>query len=417
LKQGRLFYGWVIVGAGLVVWILEPGMYASFGVFFKPIASEMGWSRATVALAVSLASITMGVLAPFSGALADRYGARRLVMASGVLTGLAYALLSVTETLWQFYAFYLLLGLGMGISFAPITATVIRWFEKSRGLALGITSVGTGIGGMIFPPLSTQLISLWGWRTSYLVMGILMGVAVLVAGTFLRTSPRDMGLLPYGARGSSMPAAPSPAANPAPLQADSTLRQAVRTVAFWTVFFAAVAAVFSFSLVNVHLVPYATDHGLTPATAAAIMAVFGAGNSVGRLGLGALSDRVGRKHMFLIVLAVGGVSMLFLIGAQTALMLYMFALVFGVAYGGAIVNWLTLPGELFGLRAVGVLTGLIMTGSTFGGAIGSFMAGYIFDATGSYSAAFSTGAILLLTASGLALFLKMPRKAAQQNIA
>ncbi|MEE9202340.1 MAG: MFS transporter [Dehalococcoidia bacterium] len=413
MKQGRFFYGWVIVGAGLVVWILEPGMYASFGVFFKPIASELGWTRAMVAGAVSLASITMGVLAPFSGALSDRYGARRLVMASGALTGLAYALISMTQTLWQFYAFYILMGLGMGISFAPITAAVIRWFEKSRGLALGITSVGTGIGGMLFPPLSNQLISMWGWRSSYLVMGILMGAAVLLAGTFLRTSPRDMGLLPYGARASGTPAASSPAGNPAPL-AGSTMPQAIRTVAFWTVFFAAVAAVFSFSLVNVHLVNYATDQGLTPATAAAIMAVFGAGNSVGRLGLGALSDRVGRKHMFLIVLALGGVSMLFLIVAQTALMLYLFALVFGMAYGGAIVNWLTLPSELFGLRAVGVITGLIMTGSTFGGAIGSFLAGYIFDVTGSYSAAFSTGAILLLMASGFALFLKVPRKAAQQ---
>lgn len=414
MKQGRVFYGWVIVGMGLVVWILEPGMFASFGVFFKPIASELGWTRSMVAGAISLSSLSMGVLAPFSGALADRYGARRLVMTSGVLTGVAYALLSVTQTLWQFYAFYILLGLGMGISFAPITVTVIRWFEKSRGLALGITSVGTGIGGMIFPLLSNQLISLWGWRSSYLVMGILLGTAVLLAGTFLRSSPQEMGLLPYGARDSETPAAPSPAGNPAP-QADFTLRQAVRTVAFWTVFFAAVAAVFSFSLVNVHLVPHATDRGLTPATAAAVMAVFGAGNSVGRLALGYLSDRIGRKHMFFTVLAVGGAAMLLLIGAQTALMFYMFALVFGIAYGGSIVNWLALPGELFGLRAIGILTGLTMMGSTFGGAIGSFLAGYIYDATGSYSAAFSTAAILLLIASGFVLFLKAPRQTAHSE--
>jgi MFS family permease len=145
------------------------------------------------------------------------------------------------------------------------------------------------------------------------------------------------------------------------------------------------------------------------------MTVFGAGNSVGRLGLGALSDRIGRERMFITVLAVGGLAMFFLIAAQTLWMFYLFALVFGVAYGGAIVNWLALPGELFGLRAVGVLTGLIMTGSTFGGAISSLLAGRIYDVTNSYSAAFSTGAALLLLASGAVLFLlKVPRKAAQQ---
>ncbi|MDP6100597.1 MAG: MFS transporter [Dehalococcoidia bacterium] len=409
MKQGRFFYGWVIVGAGLAVWILEPGMYASFGIFFKPIASELGWSRAMVAGAVSLTSVAMGVLAPFSGALADRYGARRLVMASGILTGVAYALLSTTNALWQFYAFYSVVGLGMGISFAPITTTVIHWFQKSRGLALGITSVGTGIGGMIFPPLANQLISMWGWRNSYLVLGLAMGTAVFLAGTFLRSTPREMGLLPYGIDCAESPAA-SMNTSHSIARAGSSAGEALRTMAFWAIFFAALAAVFSFSLVNVHMVPYATDQGINPATAAAFMAVFGAGNSIGRLGLGALSDRIGRKRMFVTLLVISGVAMLFLSTARSPWMFYMFALVFGVAYGGAIVNWLTLPGELFGLRAVGVLTGLIMTGSTFGGASGSFLAGYIFDVTGAYSAAFSTGAILLLIAAGAGAFLKLPRR-------
>ncbi|MDP6510660.1 MAG: MFS transporter [Dehalococcoidia bacterium] len=409
MKQGRFFYGWVIVGAGLVVWILEPGMYASFGIFFKPIASELGWSRAMVAGAVSLASVTMGVLAPFSGALADRYGSRRLVMASGILTGLAYALLSTTHALWQFYAFYAIVGLGMGISFAPITATVIHWFQQSRGLALGITSVGTGIGGMIFPPLSNQLILMWGWRSSYLVLGLAMGAVVFIAGSFLRSTPREMGLLPYGAKGSGTPLVSEDADHPI-AQTGSTAGEALRTMAFWAIFFAALAAVFSFSLVNVHMVPYATDQDITPATAAAFMAMFGAGNSIGRLGLGALSDRIGRKRMFITVLVTSGVAMLFLTTARSPWMFYMFALVFGVAYGGAIVNWLALPGELFGLKAVGILTGLIMMGSTFGGAIGSFLAGYIFDVTGAYSAAFATGAILLFIAAGAGAFLKLPRR-------
>ncbi|MEK7847903.1 MAG: MFS transporter [Chloroflexota bacterium] len=412
MRQGGVFYGWVIVAAGLVVWILEPGMYVSFGVFFKPISSELGWTRATVSGAMSLASIAIGVLAPFSGTLSDRYGARRLVMASGAITGLAYALLSTTHSLWQFYMFYLLVGLGMGLAFAPITATVMRWFEKKRGLALGLTSLGTGIGGMFFPPLVNQLISLWGWRATYLVLAILLGGAILVAGSLLRSRPEDMGLLPYGAEPDEPGEAASPAANPG-RRPDFNSRQAVRTRAFWTVFLGSTAAVFSFNVISVHLVPHATDRGLTAATAAAVMAMLGAGNSVGRLGLGALSDRVGRKRMFVVLLMATGLAMLFLTVTQSRFMFFAFALFFGMAYGGAAVTWMTLPSELFGLGAVGALTGLIMTGSTFGGALGSFLAGYIFDVTGSYSAAFSIGAVLLLLASGMAVFLKSPRRAIQ----
>ncbi|MEK7847823.1 MAG: MFS transporter, partial [Chloroflexota bacterium] len=194
--QGRLFYGWVIVAAGLVVWILEPGMYVSFGVFFKPISSELGWTRATTAAAVSLASLCLGILAPISGALSDRYGARRLVMASGAIVGLGYALLATVHAVWQFYLYYMMVGVGMGIAFAPISSTVVRWFTTRRGLALGLTGIGTGIGGMLMPPLSNYMISVWGWRSSYLAAGIPLGALVLLAGSFLRATPQEMGLLP-----------------------------------------------------------------------------------------------------------------------------------------------------------------------------------------------------------------------------
>ena len=415
MKQGRFFYGWVIVGAGLVVWILEPGMYISFGIFFKPVSAEMGWSRAMVAGASSLAMIMIGMIAPFSGALSDRYGPRRLVMISGVLTGLAYALLSRTETLWQFYAFYILVGIGMGICFAPIAATVIRWFEKSRGLALGLTTVGAGIGGIVFPPITYQLISMWGWRSTYLFLGIAMGAGVITVGTLLRRSPEEVGLLPYGVE--EVPpevAGGHVVTENLLLSTGHSLRQAVGKTAFWTVFLCSTAAVFSFALVNVHLVPYATDQGISPATAAIVMAMLGLGNSLGRLGLGALSDRTGRKRMLITVLAVSGIAMVSLIGAREAWTFYLFALVLGTAHGGAHTNWMALPGELFGLKSVGALTGLIMTGSTLGGAVGSFLAGYIFDVTGSYSAAFSTGALLLLIAAGTAFFLlRIPQRGNQ----
>ncbi|MEE9202184.1 MAG: MFS transporter [Dehalococcoidia bacterium] len=406
-KKGGLFYGWVIVGAGLMVWTLEPGMYTSFGVFFKPISADMGWSRTTVSGAFTMASLMLAVFSPISGALADRYGPRRLVMASGVLVGTGYALLSTTQALWQFYAFFLLVGMSMGIAFAPITSTVVRWFAENRGRALGITSVGTGLGGMVFPPLSNYLIEIWGWRSTYLFFGILLGVLVVLSGSLLRRSPQEMGLLPYGVKetehAASVPAAQAGAEG-------YSLRQALATGAFWRVFFSAMAFVFSFAMVQAHLVPHATDRGLAPATAALVMAVIGASNSVGRLGLGALSDRVGRKRMmFVLLLTVSG-AMLSLIWASQAWAFFLFAAIYGLAYGGAVVSWMGIQGDLFGLASAGAILGATQTGTNTGGASGPLLAGYVFDATQSYSLVFIVASLAPFIMSWLVLSLRRPRR-------
>jgi MFS family permease len=406
-KRGGIFYGWVIVAAGLMVWTLEPGMYTSFGVFFKPISADLGWSRTMVSGAFTMASLMLAVFSPISGSLADRYGPRNLVMTSGLLVGVAYALLSTVQSLWQFYAFYLLVGISMGIAFAPITSTVMRWFAENRGRALGITSVGTGLGGMVFPPLANYLIGAWGWRDAYLFFGILLGVMVMASGSVLRRSPEEMGLLPYGVERSG-PA--SGGAAPQRVATGYSLRQALGTGAFWRVFFSAMAFVFSFALVHAHLVPHATDRGLTPATAALVMAVIGASNAAGRLGLGTLSDKFGRKRMLFAALLTVSLSMLWLIWAQDEWAFFLFAAVFGLAYGGAVVSCIGIQGDLFGLVAVGAILGATQTGTNTGGASGPLLAGYIFDVTQSYSLVFVVAAVMPFIMSWLILTLRRPTR-------
>lgn len=386
-----------------MVWTLEPGMYTSFGVFFKPISADMGWSRATVSGAFTMASLMLAVFSPISGALADRYGPRTLVMTSGVLVGVGYAMLSTTQTLWQFYAFFLLIGVSMGIAFAPITSTVVRWFAEKRGLALGITSLGTGLGGMVFPPLANHLIGVWGWRGAYLFFGILLGVLVILSGSLLRRSPQERGLLPYGAKEAGAEASGAAAGG-------YSLRQALATGAFWRVFFSAMAFVFGFALVQAHLVPHATDQGLTPATAALVMAVIGGSNSLGRLGLGALSDRVGRKPMLFVLLLVVSGAMLFLIWTREPWTFFLFAVVFGLAYGGAVVSWMGIQGDFFGVASVGAILGATQTGTNTGGASGPLLAGYVFDATQSYSQVFIVAALAPFVMSWFVLFLRRPQR-------
>src|SRR3990170_174057 len=178
-RPGR---AWPIILTGLVVWTLSVGMYRTFGVFFKPMAEELGWSRTLTSGGFAVMGLVMGLMGPLAGALADRRGPRLVVAGSGLFMGLGYALLSRLHSVGQFYGFFFLVGLGMGSAFAPVSAAVSRWFTQGMGLALGVVSIGGGLGMMTVVPLAERLIAWWGWRPAYLVMGVLMGVGVMVAG-------------------------------------------------------------------------------------------------------------------------------------------------------------------------------------------------------------------------------------------
>ncbi len=414
-KRQGVFYGWIVVVAGLFITIILSGLFYAYGVFFQPLLQEFGWSRATTAGAFSLCMLTYGALVPLAGVLTDRYGPRTTVAACGLLVGTGYALMSLIGAAWQLYLLYsLLVGLGYSAGFVPLASTVARWFTEKRGLALGIVLAGVGIGAMIMAPLTEHLISSFGWRTAYFIAGLMVWAIVIPSALLLKRDPRDAGLLPYGQRTAA------PAQHPASRDAISavgkkeagtfTLRQAINTRFFWALIILYALAMVGAEMVMIHLVPYGLDTGLSPATAATLLTVFGGFGVVGRLAMGLASDRIGGRSGVAICLGIQTISMFWFARAEGLWTLYLFAAIFGFGYGGSVPMFPVIAGELFGVQAMGAVFGGITVGAATGSALGAWLAGIIFDVTGSYRLAFLSGALILALAGVLALLLRKARR-------
>ena len=400
IRQPKFFYGYVVVVAGFVILVLMYGTLYSFGVFLKPVLTEFGWTRTMTSGAYSLCFLLSGALAMVAGRLNDRFGPRIVMASSGLLLGLGYLLMSKTSAIWELYLFYgVIIGIGMGGSFTPSLSTVARWFVKRRGLMTGITIAGIGAGTLITPPIANWLISTYSWRTSFTIMGITVLVLIIGLAQFLRRDPSRMGLLPYGANVATGERA----------SVDTTglsLQQTIRTRQFWTLFALYVCAGFFIQIIIVHIVIHTTGLGVSAAAAAVILSIVGGGSVAGRLIAGGTADKLGNKLTIITALILMVAVFFWLQIAKEVWMLYLFATIFGLAYGGILCMMSPLTAELFGLKSHGVLLGIIMFSSTIGGAMGPILAGRLFDTTGSYQMTFIICAVVAVAAFMLAIFIR-----------
>jgi len=198
-SEPKFFYGYIVVGAAFFTMVVIFGVYLAFGVFFKPVLTEFGWTRAMTSGAFSLSMVVHGLLGIVMGGLNDRFGPRIVMTLCGFLLGLGYLLMSQIGAVWQLYLFYgLIIGIGMGGSWVPLLSTVARWFATRRSMMTGIVVAGIGIGTLIVPPVANWLISTYDWRTSYIILGSIVLVVVVLAAQFLRRDPAQMGQVPYG---------------------------------------------------------------------------------------------------------------------------------------------------------------------------------------------------------------------------
>ena len=408
--KAGLHYGWTIAIAGFAITITIWGAYYTFGVFFKPLLNEFGWSRTLLSSVVALQMIAYAVLAPMSGILSDRYGPRVMQVSAGIIMGLGYILASTMHSEWQLYLF---LGIMPGVGLAginiPTLTTVPRWFHTRRGLVMGLVIAGMGLGTVITPLLANTLISAWGWRWSYVVFGALVWALVIPAGLMMRKDPKSMGLLAYGENPLPEPS-PEALSRIPPAPHGISLKQAVRKRDFWMMSGAYCAAFICLALVTTHIVPYASDTGLSAPMAAGVLSLMGAGSIVGRIGLGAVSDRFGRKQTLAASLFLGTLMMIWLTLFKEPWTLYFYAAVFGLSYGGWVALYPSLTGEVFGLASLGAVFGGISIGAGLGSAVGPTVAGYIFDASRSYQLAFIFSAALAGAAFLLILMVRNPRK-------
>jgi len=392
-KKPKIFYGYVVVASGFSVLAIIQGTFASFGVFFNPLITEFGWSRAMLSGANALGFFTMGSMAILIGMLLDKLGPRKVMIAFAPLFCLGHLLLSQVNALWQIYLFYIVIGIGFSVSDVVPLSTVVRWFVKKRSMMSGITKVGTGLGMMVMPLVANGLINAFGWRNAYIILGILVLVTVLPLARLLRRDPAEIGELPDGEQ---------LLANQSPrLEEGLSLREALRTWQFWLVCCMYLVIMFFAQTMVVHVVPYALDIGASATQAAGVAAVVGGVSMLGRIVLGFAGDRIGNKRALIVCFLIMITALSWLQLSGEVWRLYLFAVIYGFSHGGFFALLSPTVAGLFGTLHQGSLLGFVIFCFTIGGSIGPILTGAIFDITGSYHLAFML--LLALAISGLVL--------------
>jgi MFS family permease len=401
--ESGISYGYIVVVAAFLVMVVMWGGYYAFGVFFKPLLHEFGWTRAMTSGAFSLSSMIMGLLGIVMGGLNDKFGPRIVMSLCGLLVGISYLLMSQVQSLWQLYLFCgVIMGIGMGGSFAPLMTTVARWFVERRGLMTGVVAAGIGIGAMLGPPVAHWLIHSYGWRVSYMVLGgIVLVVIVLCAQLLKRDSSQAAQNLSDGIQREGT--------GVEPINKGLSLKEALRTKSFWVFFGMILCFGFSVFSIMVHIAPHATELGISSKSAANILATIGGVSILGKVFMGSAVDYIGSRKVFVVCFILMLGALLWLMPATEVWMLYLFAALFGFAYGGCVVAESPLAAVLFGLHSHGVILGFIAFAFCAGGAFGPWVTGYIFDFASSYRFAFFCCAILSAMALMLTAILKPPK--------
>ncbi len=381
-RKPKPFYGYVVVLATFCIMVMTGGISIAFGVFFKPMLTEFGWTRAVLSGAVSLRIFLITLLGIAGGRLTDKFGPRPVITVCGLFLGLGFFLMSRISTIWQLYlVFGVITGVGMSGLFVPTISTVSRWFVKRRGMITGIVLSGSSLGMMIMPPLATWLITTYGWRTAYTIVGLIAMIVIISATQFVKRDPTQVGQLPDGENEVKAESLDLPARS-------LSLREAIHTRQFWVLCIVFGSLWFSSMAIWVHIVIHAIDLGIPAASAANILAIMGGAGIAGRILIGSATDRIGYKPALLIGFTLVSASFLWLLVAKELWALYLFAAISGFGFSGLLVLEAPLTVRLFGLGSLGVIFGSVEFVSTILAIPSPIVAGYIFDIKDSYQLAF-----------------------------
>ncbi len=407
LTQDKIFYGWVVTIAAIMIGAITLGIRQSFGVFFNSIETDFFLTRGATAGIFSVYMLLCGAVTVVGGWALDRYGPRIVAPIMGGFTGLSLLLTSQASALWQLYLTYgLLLALGTGAIFTVINSTVSRWFDKKRGIAVGIASSGGQLGIVFLAPFASYLISSFGWRPAFIVIGLIAWLIMFSLSLLLRRDPADMGLLPDGAKSEAVQTGSQDSNGINTQRAGLSLLQAYRIRHFWFLGLVYLFLSISVHLVLTHTVPHAVDIGISPMDASVILSIVGGVCIAGRLATGKFSDIIGRKVPALTSALMQVGALVWLVWIRELWMFYLFAAVFGFSWGGLGTQVTLLIGDVFGMHSIGAIIGVLTVGWSVGAAIGSAVGGFVFDVSGNYLPAFVMGAVMMSIAT---VFLSLTR--------
>lgn len=421
-RERRVFYGWWIVAAATILNIFAGGTFIyGFTVFFNPIRNTFGWSAAVTSVAFTLQRFEAGVLEALAGFLVDKVGPRKLMLAGWSVTGLGFLLMSRIDSLWAFYGAFLVIAIGMSFAvFIVIFTTIANWFEKKRSRAITLVVTGFGISGTLVP-LVALAVGEYGWRETLVIVGIAAWVIGLPLSLLMRHKPGQYGYLPDGdspataseSNGVTHLGSASDIVEPVsgPSTSGFTLKAALKTRTFWLL---AATSFFSFigvSAVMVHIVPYLESVGIPTTMAAATVTGITLSSLIGRLGFGLIGDFANKRHLITIgiVLQTIGVFALSFVHMDRLWLIVPFLLTYAPGFGATIPLRLALQADYFGTENLGSIMGTMALVSMAGGLASPIIAGWVFDATGSYHLAWQLFALASIPAIPIMWLAKAPR--------
>src|SRR4051794_34254195 len=405
MRSRRVHYGWVVAGAGFAALLSSAAFRAVPGVLMVPLQDEFGWSRATISAAVAINLVVFGLSGPFSAALVERIGLRRVVTVALAMIAAAAALTTQASQPWHLYVLWgLVAGAATG-AVAPVLAAMIatRWFAARRGLVTGLLTAANSTGQLIFLPLMSHLAT-DGWRRAMLVVVAATLVALPIAAVVLRDRPADLGIAPYGG------AAVEPRPATPPNNAVRVLLEAMRTGRLWALaasFF--VCGATTVGLIAVHFIPAAHDHGIAATTAASMLAVMGVLDIAGTTASGWLTDRADPRILLFWYYALRGLSLVLLSNAleTQSLTLVLFVAFYGLDWIATVPPTVALAARKFGPEKAGIVFGWVFTFHQLGGAAAAFGAGAVRTWHGNYTPVFIASGILCAVAA--LVVLRIPR--------
>ena len=399
--EGKLFQGWFVAEAAFVVLFCAYGVQFSYGVFVTGMGQELGWSRADTALPYALYVFGYSVLSAATGKATDRFGPRPVVATGALLLGCGWGASAFVTERWQLnLTLGLVASIGMSATWVPCNATVARWFIRRRATAVALATSGISFGNLVAPPLAALLVAAAGWRTTLAVLAAVASTCILIAAAFMARDPESMGLHPDG---DAAPAQSGPVTG-------LTAREAMRADGFvllvliylfnWLVIFVPL----------VHGAAFAEDLGLGKVVAASVISVIGLGGVVGRLFGGVLSDRLGYLPALALAFLCQSVSFTLFATASGTVGLWLAAVLFGLSFGSSMTVLAPLCAELFGRKHVASVVGVLFAIAATPSALGPWLAGWLYDATGGYRMAFVIAVGLNVVSLGLSLLLKQRRR-------
>jgi MFS family permease len=410
------FYGWVVVAVAFVTTAIGVNARTAFSLFLPPILDEYGWERGVTAGAFSFGFLVSAILSPSLGKLMDRRGPR-VVMEMGVALVAAGLLLApFVARPWHLYA---TLGVLVGggsvcLSYTGQSLYLPNWFVRQRGLAISLAFAGVGAGSIVLFPAVQSVIASAGWRTACVAMGVLVLVVLAPLNLLVRHRPEDLGLLPDGdaaPSGAAVGARPANVVDAAWVATEWTLGRAVRTARFWWVAAGYLFGLYAWYAVQVHQTKYLVEIGFSPAQAAWALGFVSLTGIPGQIGLGHLSDRIGREWVWTVGttgFAICYGALLLLRESPTPALLWLMVIAQGMLGYGLTSVVGAIPAEIFQGRHFGTILGTLMLAAIGGGAAGPWVSGALYDRTGSYTLAWWI-AIGCCVISAIAIWLAAPR--------